>query len=180
MALTEERIVATAHALLVDRGLPDLTMRRIAAELDVRPGALYYHVDSKQQLLARIAARVLRPLQAPAPDEDPRELMARFRRLVLPLRDGGDLMLVAFGLDPQLPPVPGLVGQLTTRGFGDDDAEQRAAAAVRLSLGAVAVEQNAALLRAVDAQASDDAAREAACRAAEDRLHVRGIDLLLG
>lgn len=180
MALTEERIVATAHALLVDRGLPDLTMRRIAAELDVRPGALYYHVDSKQQLLARIAARVLRPLQAPAPDEDPRELLERFRRLVLPLRDGGDLMLVAFGLDPRLPPVPGLVGQLTARGFDEDDAGRRAAAAVRLSLGAVAVEQNAALLRAADPQSADDAAREAARRAAEDRLHVRGIDLLLG
>lgn len=180
MALTEESIVATAHALLVDRGLPDLTMRRIAAELDVRPGALYYHVGSKQQLLARIAARVLRPLREAPADEDPRELAARFRRLVLPLRDGGDLMLVAFGLDPRLPPVPGLVEQLTRRGLGVEDAEQRAAAAVRLSLGAVAVEQNAALLRAADPETVEDAGREEARRAAEERMHARGIDLLLG
>ena len=35
-------------------------MRRLAAELDVRPSALYHHVPSKQVLLAAVADEVLR------------------------------------------------------------------------------------------------------------------------
>lgn len=175
MTLTEETIVSTAHDLLVEHGLPDLTMRRIAAALQVRPGALYYHVASKQQLLARIADLVLRPLQDPAPEQDPSDLVERLRELVLPLRDGGDLMLVAFGLDPRLPPIPGLIAQLTHRGHPVDDAEHRAAAAVRLTLGAVAVEQNAQLLRTGDPRPAGPAGG-----ATEDQaVHRRGVELLL-
>ncbi|WP_193554677.1 TetR/AcrR family transcriptional regulator [Rothia halotolerans] len=59
MALTRERILETALEILSAYGLGDLSMRRLAAELDVAPGALYYHVRNKQELLAQLAHRLL-------------------------------------------------------------------------------------------------------------------------
>src|SRR5258708_1968452 len=41
-------------------------MRRLARELDVTPGALYWHFANKQQLLGAVADEVLRPACADA------------------------------------------------------------------------------------------------------------------
>ena len=57
--ITREQILATAMALLDQRGLPDLTMRKLAAELGIRPSALYWHFPDKQTLLARLADRIV-------------------------------------------------------------------------------------------------------------------------
>lgn len=62
MGLTSDAIVTAAHRLLADYGLHDVTMRRLAAELGVQPGALYYHVPNKQELLRRVAQQLLAPL----------------------------------------------------------------------------------------------------------------------
>lgn len=121
-------------------------MRRLAAELDVRPGALYYHVANKQELLASVAAEILSPLAESTHRMDPQQLMVEFRRLVLPIRDGGDLMLIAFGLDPELPPAPGLRAGLLADGHSPEDAALRCGIVLRFALGAVAAEQSAALM----------------------------------
>lgn len=57
--ITREQILAAAMELLDQRGLPDLTMRKLAAELGVRPSALYWHFPDKQTLLARLADRII-------------------------------------------------------------------------------------------------------------------------
>ena len=57
MSLSREAILSTAQRLLTDYGLEDLTMRRLASELNVRAGALYYHVPNKQELLLQVARR---------------------------------------------------------------------------------------------------------------------------
>ena len=57
--ITREQILAAAMALLDQRGLPDLTMRKLAAELGIRPSALYWHFPDKQTLLARLADRII-------------------------------------------------------------------------------------------------------------------------
>ena len=49
--LSRERIVDAAFSVLRDYGLADLSMRRLAKELGVQAGALYWHVPSKQDLL---------------------------------------------------------------------------------------------------------------------------------
>lgn len=54
-----EGIVDVALRLLDAYGLPDLTMRRLASELGVQPSALYWHVESKQALLASLADRIV-------------------------------------------------------------------------------------------------------------------------
>ncbi|WP_271395822.1 TetR/AcrR family transcriptional regulator [Neomicrococcus lactis] len=59
MALTRDTVVDTAVRVLTQYGLADLSMRRLARELDVQVGALYWHVASKQELLVDVAARLL-------------------------------------------------------------------------------------------------------------------------
>ncbi|GLW52242.1 TetR/AcrR family transcriptional regulator [Kitasatospora phosalacinea] len=53
-ALTAERIVAAAVAVADDEGLEALSMRRVAAELDVATMSLYRHVPDKDGLLHRM------------------------------------------------------------------------------------------------------------------------------
>jgi AcrR family transcriptional regulator len=49
-ALTRERVVAEALAVIATDGAGSLSMRALAARLGVVPGALYRHVRSKEQL----------------------------------------------------------------------------------------------------------------------------------
>jgi AcrR family transcriptional regulator len=57
--LHKRDVVDAATALLDTYGIADLTMRRLARELDVSPGALYWHFANKQQLLGAVADRIL-------------------------------------------------------------------------------------------------------------------------
>ena len=65
--LTRPPILTAAIAILDEFGLADTTMRRIAKQLSVAPGALYWHFPNKQALLAGIAVELLRPLIGAAP-----------------------------------------------------------------------------------------------------------------
>ena len=49
--LTRPRVVRTALRLVDDHGLPALTMRALATELQVSPMALYNHVRDKDELV---------------------------------------------------------------------------------------------------------------------------------
>lgn len=55
MRNTVADVVAAALRVLDAHGLEGCSMRRVAAELDVQPSALYHHVPNKQSLLARMA-----------------------------------------------------------------------------------------------------------------------------
>jgi AcrR family transcriptional regulator len=55
-------VVAAAATILDDYGIADLSMRRLARELNVSPGALYWHFANKQQLLGAVADRILAPV----------------------------------------------------------------------------------------------------------------------
>src|SRR5215211_4299660 len=57
--LTRERVVAEALAVIAEDGVQALTMRRLAARLEVVPGALYHHVRNKQQLHDLVLDNVL-------------------------------------------------------------------------------------------------------------------------
>ena len=58
MALSRDAIGDAALRLVQAAGLSSLSMRGVATELNVAPGALYWHVDSKQELLALLAERI--------------------------------------------------------------------------------------------------------------------------
>lgn len=61
MQLRRRDVVDKATRLLDDYGIADLTMRRLARELSVSPGALYWHFADKQELLGAVADRILDP-----------------------------------------------------------------------------------------------------------------------
>src|SRR5580692_4793248 len=58
-ALTRERVVAEALAIISADGASALGMRALAARLGVVPGALYRHVRGKEQLLDFVLDAVL-------------------------------------------------------------------------------------------------------------------------
>ncbi len=58
-ALTRERVVAEALAIIAADGAAALSMRALAARLGVVPGALYRHVRNKEQLCDLAADSVL-------------------------------------------------------------------------------------------------------------------------
>ncbi len=58
-ALTRERVVAEALAVIAADGAQSLSMRALAARLGVVPGALYRHVRGKEQLYDLILDAVL-------------------------------------------------------------------------------------------------------------------------
>ncbi|TWS20859.1 TetR family transcriptional regulator [Tsukamurella asaccharolytica] len=59
VAINRSDVLTSAIGVLDRSGLPDLTMRRVAADLGVAPGALYWHIPNKQSLLAAIADTIL-------------------------------------------------------------------------------------------------------------------------
>lgn len=92
----KQEIVAAAATLLDNYGLADLTMRRLARELDVSPSALYWHFASKQQLLGCLADRVLAPARVdPGPGAWAWQIQTvcqRLRDAVLSHTDGAELV----------------------------------------------------------------------------------------
>jgi TetR/AcrR family transcriptional regulator, tetracycline repressor protein len=79
-ALSRDKIVVAALTLLDERGLAAFSVRDLARAMGVFPAAIYWHVPSRNELLAAIVAHVLRDL-APPPMADWRDwLRALFRR----------------------------------------------------------------------------------------------------
>lgn len=93
-----DRDSVATHALdLLDRvGLPDFTMRRIAAELEVAPSALYWHFASKQELLAAVADRILETLPEISPT--PAAAAEALRDALLSFRDGAEIVMSTYAL----------------------------------------------------------------------------------
>ncbi len=86
-ALTRERVVAEALAIIGAGGVDALSMRALAARLGVVPGALYRHVRSKGQLCDLVADSVLaevdcRPGGSPGWTEQVKALADRLRTVL--------------------------------------------------------------------------------------------------
>ncbi|MEO6999421.1 MAG: TetR family transcriptional regulator [Terracoccus sp.] len=108
MTLTRAQVVDTAVGLLRRYGLADLSMRRLARELGVAPGAIYWHVDSKQELIVEVAAVLLEQIPGPSLDLSPGEAIARYTRALraalLTVPDGADVVGLAHAVDPAAVP----------------------------------------------------------------------------
>jgi AcrR family transcriptional regulator len=93
-------VVDKATQLLDDYGIADLTMRRLARELSVTPGALYWHFADKQALLGAVADRILEPAAAVTmPDrwaDGVLAICAGLRDALLSATDGAELVSASF------------------------------------------------------------------------------------
>ncbi|WP_246843245.1 TetR/AcrR family transcriptional regulator [Allokutzneria sp. NRRL B-24872] len=68
--LTREKIVAEAVALLDEEGAAKLTMRRLAQRLDAGSTTLYWHVDTKDDVLDLALDTVFGEVALPEPSGD--------------------------------------------------------------------------------------------------------------
>lgn len=139
-------VTAAALAILDQYGLADLTMRKLAATLEVQPSALYWHFANKQQLLASISDRIVGRAAAPSLDLDwktgARAAALDLRDALLAYRDGAEVVsstlalgLGAFGAQSLL------FDALVTGGFDARTREIAADALLHFILGHVSHEQ---------------------------------------
>lgn len=89
---SREDVVNAALRLLDSFGIESFSMRRLAAELEVQPSALYHHVASKQELLGLMAADLVTGVVL---DADIRASCHRLRSAMLEVRDGAELVATA-------------------------------------------------------------------------------------
>lgn len=161
VALTREKILETALEVLRSFGLADLSMRRLATELGVAPGALYYHVKNKQELLGSLASRMLEAVPV-EPALGGVEGAGRARpalldatgnlyRQLIPIKESSEVIRLALALSPEMDPRD----QLTLLGLFADHfssitpPEYSALAAeslLHLALSLIEQEQTRALL----------------------------------
>ncbi len=96
MKIHREQIIEAGMLLLDRDGLEGVTLRRVAAELHVHAGALYWHVRNKQDLLDEMANALLAEqfaqVEGPAPEQDWEHwlqgICLRLRQAMLAHREG--------------------------------------------------------------------------------------------
>ena len=103
MPLQRETVARAALQLVDEVGLDGLTVRRLAADLDIQNQSLYWHFTNKQELLNCMAelmiADAFAELQHPGSEQDWAEWLAafarRFRSTMLAHRDGARILAEA-------------------------------------------------------------------------------------
>jgi TetR/AcrR family transcriptional regulator, tetracycline repressor protein len=149
VALSRTQIVDMAYAILSKDGLQGLSMRRLAQALGVQPGALYYHVASKQDLLAAVAERILASSTQTISTTDLAQAAWDIRAALLAVRDSADVISFVQAFKPDtLVPLEQL-RQLLGKQLPSEQAPWAAQTLIHYVLGFVAEEQNhAELIRA--------------------------------
>ncbi|KRQ25756.1 MULTISPECIES: TetR/AcrR family transcriptional regulator C-terminal domain-containing protein [Mycobacteroides] len=143
-------LVRRATAILDDYGIADLTMRRLARELDIAPSALYWHFANKQQLLGAVADHVLAPLAETDCRDVPWQqriefLCAALRDALLSHKDGAELVSASFAsgqTSHMITVVNRLAEAAVTSGLSAVPAALAARSIVYYVLGYVADEQS--------------------------------------
>jgi AcrR family transcriptional regulator len=96
--LHKRDVVDAATTLLDNYGIADLSMRRLARELAVTPGALYWHFANKQELLGAVADRILAGVDDVSADWGERvaAICGQLRDALLSHTDGAELVSASF------------------------------------------------------------------------------------
>ncbi len=143
-------MLTEALSILDQYGLADLTMRRLASNLGVQPGALYWHFANKQTLLDAVAAEILAGLpQLRGGDWATAVKLwaARLHALLRAHRSGAEVVSGALALRPwEESPAAMVAAYLTERGIESDTARAFASGLLHLVLGHAAWEEQAAQL----------------------------------
>lgn len=147
MRLSRETVLDGAFTILDRYGLGDLTMRRLAGELGVQAGGLYWHFANKQTLLAAMADRIATGSEAAADDvahaEDAGQWQDQlsthcsdFRDALLAHRDGAELVAAGYALHPGSgEPLESMIKILERTGLAATPSRAAAAALTHFVLG---------------------------------------------
>ncbi|OBB00251.1 TetR family transcriptional regulator [Mycobacteriaceae bacterium 1482268.1] len=176
MQLHKRDVVEAATAILDTYGMADLTMRRLGRELNVSPGALYWHFANKQQLLGAVADRILAAVPAA---EGIVEVCSRLRDALLSHTDGAELVSASFaaGQSEVMSQVLMRLGDAAAEaGILPEHKELAARSVVYYVLGFTADEQSRLQWDAAGAELPDEQSVLAEDPSARFRF---GIDLLL-
>lgn len=149
MALTRTRIVEEALRLVDENGLDGLSLRALAARLDVQAPTLYWHVPNKAALLDAVSdaimgealdgAAALDP--APSTREWMLDALVVLRDAMLRHRDGARIVSGAHDSLRRAEFVELGMRRLTADGMEERDAWLLMLAATRYALGHVLAEQ---------------------------------------
>lgn len=178
--LTKAKIIEAALAVLDEAGLDGLTVRAVAARLDVRAPALYWHVRDKQALLDEMATEQWRRLSAElgALPEDTtwdagmRAFAHATRRLLLAHRDGAKVFTGTYLTDPEvLRAQERPLARVVAQGFTLDDVMRGFMLLNSFVIGFCVEEQ--AVLQATRAGDDRYTLDQRAARVGEDAPHVR-------
>jgi TetR/AcrR family tetracycline transcriptional repressor len=156
-------------------------MRRLARELDVSPGALYWHFANKQQLLGAVADRILESVGEVSGDWRDRVagICERLRDGLLSHTDGAELVSASFAAG-QSQAATDVLARLTDAaadaGVDAEHAELAARTVVYYVLGFTADEQSRLQWDAAGADLPDEQSALADDANARFRF---GIDLLV-
>ena len=146
--LDRSRITATVLEMIDEVGVEKVTMRALAARLDVSAMALYHHVEDKDELLRMVGDDILGKLDLPDPDAgDWREQFTNVSLAAV------DALLEVPGLSTvllsskMLPNARRLVqfciSQFERGGLDHDTAQEVYAGVQTLVLGRLLIEENA-------------------------------------
>lgn len=155
--LDRKTVITAAMRLLAEAGLDGLSLRNVAAELGVRPGALYWHFANKQALLDQMATTLIeeplaglgRPLPGQSWDDWLAARARALRRALLSVRDGARLVAASRPTNDRRPAAEVMVGTLVAAGFTASDALRALQAVRHYVVGALLEEQDFATGRAV-------------------------------
>lgn len=155
MALSRDQVVTTAVDLLRRYGLGDLSMRRLARELGVAPGALYWHVANKQELLVEVADVLLAEIATPSVDQAAADalvgLAVSLREALVTVPDAADVVGLAYAVEPGAArPLRDIARLVHEAGAPAAERDEVTSLVVHHILGSVAGQQNRALAATVD------------------------------
>ena len=146
-ATRNRRVDVIDHAIgvLDEHGLAELSMRRLAADLGVRPSALYHHVANKEELLAAVAEEILergrRAAEIVTWEAELRLTCVELRAAMLAHRDGAALISQVYAGGGALLPERRMTAALTRAGASLELARVGARTLVHFVLGHAADEQ---------------------------------------
>jgi TetR/AcrR family tetracycline transcriptional repressor len=148
--LDRQVILRQAFVVLNEFGLEGLTLRKLAARLDVKAPAIYWHFKSKQDLLDEMATQVLREAYKQSADLEIKypwqewaiACFEGLRKTLLGYRDGAKMFSGTYLTDAELyAPMEANLRRLTGAGFNLRQAVVGLGALYSYTIGFVIEEQ---------------------------------------
>ncbi len=139
-------VLQAAREILAEHSLADLSMRRLAADLGVRPNALYWHFPNKQTLLAALSDDILEQIPATPQDLgwDQRlaYLATGLRAALLDVPDSAEIVSSSWASGLSARTIAGQLAAVARDGGLDErDAQAVATAVCQLTIGLTIEEQ---------------------------------------